>query len=364
MFHECMRPGSLPDSDFDSTLSQEELRNLLIAFVHYLHVEHALSPSAIKTTMAGLRHAFRSRLFNITAFEDKMVLAARTAVSKAARPSAAPRGKKAPITLEMLRQLPQRLPSQRMVRIGMLLGFFNLMRASEIARSWKSSHTIRAKDVEFEIGDFTATPQMVPAHALGVLPWSSVRAVRITLRTTKTMREGQTIPSWFSTLTAAQRSQGQLCLVRELWDWVQEAHYQSPHDIFMSYTPGRGTRHELTYETLRVAVQGLASALGFDPSRYGTHSLRIGGATALHAAGASATTLMQAGQWRTLPVACQYPQRTSHAFDRQLQLLQQPTTVSTRDIHMSLPPRPSGSPQPVPPRGSSGHRTFPSKPQW
>jgi hypothetical protein len=44
-------------------------------------------------------------------------------------------------------------------------------------------------------------------------------------------------------------------------------------------------------------VQLLVKSIGLDPAHYGTHSLRIGGATALFAAGASETVIRTMGRW-------------------------------------------------------------------
>jgi hypothetical protein len=44
-------------------------------------------------------------------------------------------------------------------------------------------------------------------------------------------------------------------------------------------------------------VKALMSALGLDATKYGAHSLRIGGATAALAAGMSPATIRAAGRW-------------------------------------------------------------------
>ena len=48
---------------------------------------------------------------------------------------------------------------------------------------------------------------------------------------------------------------------------------------------------------LRDIVKALMSAVGEDPSEFGAHSLRIGGATALFKAGASQIDIMTMGRW-------------------------------------------------------------------
>ena len=44
-------------------------------------------------------------------------------------------------------------------------------------------------------------------------------------------------------------------------------------------------------------IKELMMAIGEEPSQFGTHSLRIGGATALFAAGANETVIRTMGRW-------------------------------------------------------------------
>ena len=53
----------------------------------------------------------------------------------------------------------------------------------------------------------------------------------------------------------------------------------------------------ITVAQLRKSVKDLMSALGLDRSKYGAHSLRIGGATALYACGVDALTIKTLGRW-------------------------------------------------------------------
>ena len=53
----------------------------------------------------------------------------------------------------------------------------------------------------------------------------------------------------------------------------------------------------LSYELMLHMVKTLMSGIGEDPDQFGTHSLRIGGATALFAMGASETLIRTMGRW-------------------------------------------------------------------
>ena len=57
------------------------------------------------------------------------------------------------------------------------------------------------------------------------------------------------------------------------------------------------TNRQLSYDTMLGLVKTLMSAIGEDPGQFGTHSLRIGGATALFSMGASETLIRTMGRW-------------------------------------------------------------------
>ena len=57
------------------------------------------------------------------------------------------------------------------------------------------------------------------------------------------------------------------------------------------------TNRPLAYEFMNATVKALMRAIGEDPSEFATHSLRIGGASALFAAGANETVIRTMGRW-------------------------------------------------------------------
>jgi len=58
-----------------------------------------------------------------------------------------------------------------------------------------------------------------------------------------------------------------------------------------------GTTQPLLVDDIMRAIRHIVRLAGMDPSEYGTHSLRIGGATALFAAGADMTVIRTMGRW-------------------------------------------------------------------
>lgn len=58
-----------------------------------------------------------------------------------------------------------------------------------------------------------------------------------------------------------------------------------------------GVNTPLSYSSVLEMTRTLMAAIGEDPSQFGTHSYRIGGATALFAAGANETVIRTMGRW-------------------------------------------------------------------
>ena len=67
-------------------------------------------------------------------------------------------------------------------------------------------------------------------------------------------------------------------------------------DPFLSFR----RQWNLSYSTLQKAIKRVAVFLGLDPNLYSTHSLRIGGATVMAAAGLPDYIIQLIGRWKSL----------------------------------------------------------------
>jgi hypothetical protein len=85
------------------------------------------------------------------------------------------------------------------------------------------------------------------------------------------------------------------CIVTSLHSWAVRAQplFGQP---FLSW---RG-EWVLSYDRLSKAIKKVASEMGLDPTRYRTHSLRIGGASMLAAAGRPDYEIQKLGRWKSL----------------------------------------------------------------
>ena len=76
----------------------------------------------------------------------------------------------------------------------------------------------------------------------------------------------------------------------------------------------------LSYDTLTKAVKTVARSFGLDPTRFFSHSLRIGGASALRAAIVPDYISQKLGRWKSLAFLADLRMSYS-AFDKALDVL-------------------------------------------
>ena len=200
-----------------------------------------------------------------------------------------PRGRKKPITTKMLLWLQQHISTssyskggQATLWFGLMLGFFFMLRASEYLlqeRSWSEGRVLRGDDISLrhqnkEIADVTKASELV-----------------IHIRGSKTDQYNVgTTRNQFATGVS-------LCPVRA----YAEIFRQRPHRLRGSEAHLPVMRWEDGSSISRAAIQSLlelsAVAMGQDPSEVGSHSLRIGGASAMYHSVPDLQAVRRFGRW-------------------------------------------------------------------
>jgi hypothetical protein len=84
-------------------------------------------------------------------------------------------------------------------------------------------------------------------------------------------------------------------LVADLHSWAVRAR-PGLDRLFFSYQ----NEWTLSYDTLSRAIKLVAKQMGLNPARFRTHSLRIGGASMMAAAGRPDYEIMKLGRWKSL----------------------------------------------------------------
>ena len=133
--------------------------------------------------------------------------------------------------------------------------------------------------------------------------WRRSEVVQLQLSDVKFVRQGLTL--WLRSSKEDQEAKGELvgieygkreltCPVRALKQWLRiRGRWEGP--LFVRLTPGHNlTRTALNGrgEVLHLALKGALEAIGEDPDKFGSHSLRAGMITAAAEAGASESSIM------------------------------------------------------------------------
>ena len=347
-----------------SHLPYHEQVGAVTRYTSYLEETCDCSHQNIDAHLAGLRYHWKCRFMPTTALDDPAVAACRRAYRLDPRCQPASVGPRAPLTWQMLESIVHEGSNSlgsvaHMSATSCLLAFCCLFRVSEVAAtSPLNTHRATAGCVEFQINK-TA---MLPAHLISSVSFSQVTAVRITQYTAKN-RAAHERPAvlWFS--ADPLQAGDPLDLPFALFTWAVHAQFTAPSNPFFSTpsphtsSPHAGThaspagpppapaerRRPLTSDMLRAAIKACAIRFGLDPALFGTHSLKIGGASHLTALGVPAHILQRAGRWKSLPVSLQYPARSAAEQDALLRTFREPSRFLTTDLLLShnLPPRPS-----------------------
>lgn len=223
-------------------------------------------PATAELHVAAIAHVHRQA--ELCCPIDKRI---RQILAGARRLAPLPEGKAA-LSADNLRQIVCRLGTSTLHlrnRAILLLGFATALRRENLA-------TLMLEDLQFR-------PQ-------GVI---------VQVSKEKTNQNGP--PRWIGVYTAS----GDLCPVAAVRTWI-DVRGTSPGPLFCHVRrhiqPSRG----LAPEQFARIVQHLARLAGFDPHRYGAHSLRAGFVTAAAQAGASPLLIMQTTGHRTLAMVQRY----------------------------------------------------------
>ena len=85
---------------------------------------------------------------------------------------------------------------------------------------------------------------------------------------------------------------------------------------------------------MRRAVKAGAMRLGVDPTKFSLHSLRIGGACALRAAGAPLSVILFMGRWKSAPACLSYQVVGVNEYNRAMDYLRTPGVLFIADVDL------------------------------
>jgi hypothetical protein len=168
--------------------------------------------------------------------------------------------------------------------LGLMLGFFFLLRASEYLpqknREWSAERVLKGENL---------------AGRLSNQPAKFTKAEELVIEITGSKTDQYNVGA----VRNHFRSQENVCpvLAAELYErhFPQRLHGSEKHMALMRWTDGEPMVREDIQHLLTLA----AIAVGVDPARMGSHSLRIGGATAMYHMNHDLEYVKRFGRWKS-----------------------------------------------------------------
>eukprot|EP01034_Spumella_vulgaris_P024939 gene24939-31338_t len=273
----------------------------LCAFTAFLHNHKSLRANTVNGALSSIRHAFRSSMNDIVAFEDPCLKAVRHTASVIDKKNGlSKKNRKLPFTLDMVQYLlgwsDLTNIHYQMCATAVQLAYFGLYRSSEFvhdatAEFHHEEHALRTSDVVFFVG---AARQAVNYSDIASIEFTRIDSMRLTLRSAKNDQCRRGKKTFF---TAKDFGPNTINMVRVMYDWAVRS--KIPHGgILMSHWDTvKGGVSNLTYDNLANTIKRVAQLMGYDKSKYAAHSPRIGGASTLRACKVPDPTIQMMGKW-------------------------------------------------------------------
>jgi len=356
---------------------------IVISWAAYIQKRFDLGASSVLYHLSAAKWHFGQRFGDTTIFEHRTIKSLRTGLVLQERSQLCRPKNKLPTTVEMCHSiwLASRQPTaslvNQMVGFAQCLSFLLMLRASEYCQTVPplpgtilsplptpssrrprstapNDHSIRAKGIEFtcRLPDgsttvLTATKLHQPTYR--AVRWSWVHSVRLLFPGCKRDQQRRGTVYIFDCEDYPDSSPPFLNIPWLCFHWARTTSYASPNDLFFSYplSPSTTDRYSLRPTDVCSTLRTTAAAAGFDALsclRFSAHSNRYGGACAARNAGASDSTIMFMGKWKSLSTSLDYQAAARGTMRAVSQLQQSPgfqTGFTSKDVR-DLNTRPEG----------------------
>ena len=300
---------------------------VVISFMQQLCIEEKLCPGTVGVYLSGVRYYFKVANRDITFLDSAWISSARTAMTLKYRRDNPVAGKKAlPFTCDMLvfaRSKSFNTGSAVDQAINGCMGFSEvcMARVSEaIPGAPEVDHWLHSEGVEFGLKE----GGVAPSYEVEEVPWSRVQSVIFTIGSAKNDMQGE--GHRFEYFTQATSSTRAFDIVEDMYLWARRARLKKGQPFF-SYR-GEWT---LSYDVLSKAIKKVATDMGLDARRYRPHSLRIGGASMLAAAGLPDYVIQKQGRWKSLAFL-EYIRLGKRTFEMALDAMVNPMLLTVGDV--------------------------------
>jgi len=210
--------------------------------------------------------------------------------------------------------------AQQGVYTAMFMGFTMVARVSEYLETpGDPTHLLLTERINFETED----GNVIQACDAYKHPKALVTAVTVNIKSKKNDPKGRGHRYHFS----RARPTDKYCIVQELWDYAARVRPHKARSFF--YIPSLNWTLKPPYFAQQ--MRKLAAVNGLDPNRVSSHSLRIGGASTLAAAGLTGPEIKNMGDWKS-NAYLSYIRKNIRLFDKARSALASPTALSAKDI--------------------------------
>jgi len=309
------------------------------SFVSFLSIELKLQPGTVFNYVYGVRDYQRRLSKDLEFFDHRVLKQLKSAINVDWNANHHKFDKKnLPFTVQMAVQgriyvLNMSNARDMAVMTAVEMGLVMLNRSSELVAT-SADHYIRAQDVEFEIRQ--ANGKVLIVVSSDAWSWRScdVLSVTVTIRSAKNDAEGQGHKLHFKKKIIGPGVA--FCIATNMFTWAVSAKPLASHPFLSHQGDTSGNRWFLSYKAYVNGVKKMAAFAGFDPERFGSHSIRIGGATVLAAAGHPNHYIMKMGRWKSLAFLG-YIHWAIRAMDSALASLVDPSHFSNEDMRRLNP---------------------------
>lgn len=277
---------------------------VLLSFIAHLYGEQQVSHRTAGVYLSGLRHWFRQKFLRDfdECFDEPIISQARSSLQYlAVRDDSLEADKKTlPFACDMivfagaihLKKGPHTLANEG-IYVCMVISFCCLMRRCEIFVT-AANHYLRGQDVIFGVSVNGIEKDIYPRDAYKY-DLSACCNSAITVHSAKNDWTGEGHRMFFTARDPEAVALG-FDLVLVMFAWAQRARPRND-DAFLTYNKGK---EFISYTEVSKVIKEVAQEFGFAPVHYHMHSLRVGGASTLAAAGHPSHYIQKMGRWKSL----------------------------------------------------------------
>ena len=307
----------------------------MISFVSYLFGDLRLTPRTVSSYVSGVKFMLQVSGIDTRDMDlDPTFRRLKSGCCIAYRSShPAYNDKTMPFTVEMIMAaqtyLDQSSVEGYMTVCAMKIAYCCLLRKSEYILQAKTKHHLRGRTVMFVHHLPNGTEVTVTADRAFSCGLSSdtLAEIVIDVLSAKNDAMGSGHRLAFKRVKVAGRPVGQpFDLAEDMWRYAVWARPTEDGPFFVYRNSIR-----LSYHSYTKNIKMTATRLGFADKFFSTHSLRIGGASALAAAGVRDSTIQLMGRWKSLAFLM-YIRLASSAFNAALEKMCNVNTLTVSDL--------------------------------